>query len=87
VLYRKVCRFFDGEANLRDRTVALWGLSFKPNTDDMREAPSLILIRALFAAGCRVIAYDPVAAKEALRVLVAEHGEATCAKLLVMANS
>ncbi|MDT1842983.1 UDP-glucose 6-dehydrogenase, partial [Acinetobacter baumannii] len=46
-----------------------------------------ILIRALFAAGCRVIAYDPVAAKEALRVLVAEHGEATCAKLLVMANS
>lgn len=87
VLYRKVCRFFDGEANLRGRTVALWGLSFKPNTDDMREAPSLILIRALFAAGCRVVAYDPVASTEALRVLSAEHGEATCAELLTIADS
>ena len=87
VLYRKICRFFDGAENLHGRSVALWGLSFKPNTDDMREAPSLILIRALFAAGCRVVAYDPVASKEALRVLAAEHGEATCAELLTIADS
>ena len=87
VLYRKICHFFDGMENLRGRTVALWGLSFKPNTDDMREAPSLILIRSLFAAGCRVVAYDPVASKEALRVLAAEHGEATCAELLIIADS
>jgi len=87
VLYRKISRFFGGEATLRGRTVALWGLSFKPDTDDMREAPSLVLIRALFSAGCRVAAYDPVAGQEALRVLVAEHGEATCAELLTLANS
>lgn len=87
VLYQKICRFFNGEANLRGRSVALWGLSFKPDTDDMREAPSLILIRSLFAAGCRVVAYDPVAGAEGLRVLKAEHGEATCAELLTIADS
>ncbi|WP_312514495.1 UDP-glucose/GDP-mannose dehydrogenase family protein [Massilia sp.] len=87
VLYRKVCRFFDGEANLRGKTIALWGLSFKPNTDDMREAPSLVLIRALFAAGARVVAYDPVASTEALRVLNAEHGEGKCAEFLTIAAS
>jgi len=87
VLYRKVSRFFNGEANLAGKTVALWGLSFKPNTDDMREAPSLVLIRSLFAAGAKVVAYDPVASKEALRVLMAEHGEAKCGELLTIANS
>lgn len=87
VLYRKVCRFFGGEANLSGKTIALWGLSFKPNTDDMREAPSLVLIRALFAAGARVKAYDPVASKEAQRVLNAEHGEAKCAELLSLTKS
>ena len=87
VLYRKVCRFFGGEDKLSGKTIALWGLSFKPNTDDMREAPSLVLIRALFAAGARVVAYDPVASKEALRVLNAEHGEGKCAELLTIASS
>ena len=87
VLYRKVCRFFGGVENLRGKTIALWGLSFKPNTDDMREAPSLVLIRALFEAGCKVAAYDPVASKEAQRVLLAEHGERVCGELFQLANS
>jgi UDPglucose 6-dehydrogenase len=87
VLYRKVCRFFDGEPNLSGKTIALWGLSFKPNTDDMREAPSLVLIRALFAAGASVVAYDPVASAEAHRVLIAEHGSAKCAELFTIAIS
>ncbi|HEX9171791.1 MAG TPA: UDP-glucose/GDP-mannose dehydrogenase family protein [Telluria sp.] len=87
VLYKKICRFFGGRENLRGKTVALWGLSFKPNTDDMREAPSLVLIRALFKDGCRVAAYDPVASDEARRVLTAEHGENTCAELLRLVPS
>jgi UDPglucose 6-dehydrogenase len=87
VLYTKLCRYFGGSEGLYGRTIALWGLSFKPNTDDMREAPSLVLIRALFAAGCRVVAYDPVAAEEATRVLLAEHGQARCAELLCIKSS
>src|SRR3984885_11522761 len=53
---------------LRGRTVALWGLAFKPNTDDMREAPSRAIIELLLKAGARVRAYDPVAAAEARRI-------------------
>jgi UDPglucose 6-dehydrogenase len=52
---------------LAGRTVAVWGLSFKPNTDDMREAPSVVLIRLLLDADCRVQVYDPVAMEEARR--------------------
>jgi UDPglucose 6-dehydrogenase len=78
VLFTKLVRFFGGEAGLKGKTIALWGLSFKPNTDDMREAPSRILIKALFDAGANVIAYDPVAREEAKRVLLAEHGEDLC---------
>ncbi len=59
VLAAKIRRFFDGE--LAGRTIALWGLAFKANTDDMREAPSLCVIDALTAAGAKVRAYDPVA--------------------------
>ena len=50
--------------DLTGRTFAMWGLSFKPNTDDMREAPSLVLIDKIRAAGGKVIAYDPVAMEE-----------------------
>jgi UDPglucose 6-dehydrogenase len=78
VLFTKLVRFFGGKDNLNGKTIALWGLSFKPNTDDMREAPSRILIQSLFEAGANVVAYDPVASEEAKRVLVAEHGEALC---------
>ena len=87
VLFNKLSRFYGGAANLEGKTIALWGLAFKPNTDDMREAPSLVLIRALFAAGARVRAYDPVASKEALRILTAEHGAERCASQLVVASS
>jgi UDPglucose 6-dehydrogenase len=54
--------------NLAGRTLALWGLAFKPNTDDMREAPSLVVIDALLAAGATIRAYDPVAGEEAARL-------------------
>jgi UDPglucose 6-dehydrogenase len=63
LLYRKISKFFGG--NLSNRTIALWGLAFKPNTDDMREAPSTALIDALCGAGAVVRAYDPVATNEA----------------------
>jgi UDPglucose 6-dehydrogenase len=87
ILFQKLCNFFGGSAALRGKTVALWGLSFKPNTDDMREAPSLMLVRALFEAGCKVVAYDPVARDEARRVLEAEHGAVACRALLRLADS
>jgi UDPglucose 6-dehydrogenase len=65
VLFGKIKGHF-GE--LRGRTLALWGLSFKPNTDDMREASSRVLMEALWAAGARVRAYDPVAMAECARI-------------------
>jgi UDPglucose 6-dehydrogenase len=55
-------------ADLTGRTIALWGLAFKPNTDDMREAPSRVIVDALAALGARIVAYDPVAMDEAKRV-------------------
>jgi len=66
-LYNKVMQFFGGD--IKDKTIALWGLSFKPQTDDMREAPSLVLIRKLIGSGAKVKAYDPVAMNEAKRIL------------------
>jgi UDPglucose 6-dehydrogenase len=67
VLAEKIGAFFGGR--LEGRTIALWGLAFKANTDDMREAPSLALIEALTAAGARVQAFDPVAMDNARRLL------------------
>jgi UDPglucose 6-dehydrogenase len=66
VLVDKVVARF-GE-NLAGRTIAVWGLAFKPNTDDMREAPSRVIINGLLARGATVRAYDPVAREEARRV-------------------
>ena len=66
VVFEKIRRYFSGQ--LTGRTVALWGLAFKPNTDDMREAPSRALMEALWAAGARVRAYDPVAGEEVRRI-------------------
>lgn len=65
VLFNKLHSFYNG--NLSDKTIALLGLSFKPNTDDMREAPSLILIKKLQETGCKIRVYDPVAMKECQR--------------------
>ncbi len=67
VLTEKIVRRFGDD--LSGRCFALWGLAFKPNTDDMREAPSRVLIAELLARGARVQAYDPVAMTEARRVL------------------
>jgi len=59
-------------AQLNGRRFALWGLAFKPNTDDMREAPSRVVIEQLFEQGATVHAYDPVAMKEARRIYAGE---------------
>lgn len=67
VLFRKLEEYYGGA--LEGREVALWGLSFKPETDDMREAPSLVTIDLLLKAGCRVRVYDPVAMDECRRRL------------------
>ena len=66
VLFTKIQRHFQGD--LHGRTFALWGLAFKPGTDDMREAPSRVLLDALWAAGATVQAYDPAAMNEARRL-------------------
>ena len=65
VLFDKIQRHF---GSLRGKTIALWGLAFKPNTDDMREAPSRVLMEALWQAGASVRAYDPVAMPECARI-------------------
>lgn len=65
LLFRKLQNRFEG--NLKGMTVAFWGLAFKPNTDDMREAPSLVLIEKLTQSGCSVRAYDPVSMQECKR--------------------
>lgn len=67
ILFRKLEKHFDGY--LRGKRIAIWGLAFKPETDDMREAPSLVLIEKLLNAGCEVLAYDPVSMEEAKRRL------------------
>jgi len=66
LLAEKVIKRF--KKNLKDKTIAVWGLSFKPNTDDMREAPSITIINALLKYGATVKAYDPVATTSAKKV-------------------
>ncbi|MCQ9468817.1 UDP-glucose/GDP-mannose dehydrogenase family protein [Pseudomonas alliivorans] len=65
-LFERVNAFFKGD--LRGKTFALWGLAFKPNTDDMRDAPSRVLMEALWAAGATVRAFDPEAMQETQRI-------------------
>ncbi len=67
VLFNKVMKHFNG--NIKGKTIAVWGLSFKPQTDDMREAPSLVIIEKLLGAGAKVKAYDPAAMNEAKHTL------------------
>lgn len=66
-LIEKLQHFYEGD--LQGKTICLWGLSFKPETDDMREAPSLVLIERLLAAGCRVRVFDPIAMEECRRLV------------------
>ncbi|MGH8218709.1 MAG: UDP-glucose dehydrogenase family protein [Steroidobacteraceae bacterium] len=75
VLVHKMRRHF-GE-QLKGRTVALWGLAFKPNTDDMREAPSRTIIELLLKDGARVRAYDPVSLEEAGRIYASQGANVT----------
>ena len=75
VLYQKIVAHFGGERQLEGLTVALWGLAFKPDTDDMREAPSMVLIGQLLGARCRIKAYDPAASAQAQALLSRLYGE------------
>ncbi|MDM0114272.1 UDP-glucose/GDP-mannose dehydrogenase family protein [Variovorax sp. J22R133] len=74
ILVNKIFERFGKD--LAGRTFALWGLAFKPNTDDMREAPSRVVINALLRAGACIVAHDPVAVHETKRVLAADFADA-----------
>jgi UDPglucose 6-dehydrogenase len=76
VLFAKISQHFGG--SLQGKTVALWGLAFKPNTDDMRDAPSRVLMEALWQAGVKVRAHDPVAMEEAHRIYGEQPNLALC---------
>lgn len=65
ILFKKLMKYFEGD--IKDKQIALWGLSFKPETDDMREAPSLVLIEEIIKAGGTVKAFDPIAMNESRR--------------------
>ena len=67
ILFQKLYNYYNG--NLKGKTIAIWGLSFKPQTDDLRHAPSLVLIDSLLQAGCRIQAYDPIAMERAHTLL------------------
>jgi UDPglucose 6-dehydrogenase len=67
VMFHKVMKHYKGD--IKGKTIAMWGLSFKPQTDDMREAPALVLIKKFIEAGAKVRAYDPVAMHETKRIL------------------
>ena len=75
-LFSKINAHYNGD--LKGKTFAVWGLSFKPNTDDMREAPSRVLMEALWAAGAKVQAYDPEAMEETQRIYGNEEGLTLC---------
>jgi UDPglucose 6-dehydrogenase len=77
-LFELAARHYGGEAKLRGKTFAVWGLAFKPNTDDMREASSRRLLQQLWDAGAKVRAYDPEAMHEARRIFGERDGFALC---------
>jgi UDPglucose 6-dehydrogenase len=75
-LFEKISAHFDGD--LAGKTIAIWGLSFKPQTDDMREASSRVLMESLWEAGASVRAFDPVAMEEAQRIYQDQPGLELC---------
>ena len=76
LIFDKISHFFNGD--LKDKVVAVWGLSFKPNTDDMREAPSRTLMQELWKAGAEVQAFDPEAMEETQRIFGDQAGLTLC---------
>lgn len=80
-LFEKISKYYDKD--LKGKTFAIWGLSFKPNTDDMREAPSRVLMESLWNAGAKVQAYDPEAMGECQRI----YGQRDDLTLMVTQNS
>jgi UDPglucose 6-dehydrogenase len=77
-LVAKLAQHFGGEAHLRGKTIALWGLAFKPNTDDMRSAPSRTVMENLWQVGAKVQAFDPVAMQETARIYGQQSGLSLC---------
>lgn len=77
-LYRKIKEYFSLEEGLRGKTIAIWGLSFKPETDDIREAPALVLIDALLKEGCELRLFDPVAMQNVQNLLGHPEGVVYC---------
>lgn len=69
ILFKKLVKAYGGVDNLKGKTIAMWGLAFKPETDDMRESTALVIIDSLLKAGCNIRAYDPVAMDECRRRL------------------
>ena len=69
----KINQYFNNE--IKNRTFAIWGLAFKPKTDDMREAPAIEMINALLEEGAKVQAHDPEALKEAMRIFKEKSGD------------
>lgn len=69
VLFGKLVKAYGGSDALRGKRIALWGLAFKPETDDMRESTALVMMRKLLAAGCAVCVYDPEAMRECRRIM------------------
>jgi len=78
-LFTKLSNALDGQ--LRGKTIAVWGLAFKPNTDDMREAPSRVLMEALWDAGAQVRAFDPKAMEEAARIYSTREDLTLCKRM------
>ena len=78
VLFGKLCNYYGGAGALAGKTFGVWGLAFKPNTDDMREAPSRVLLDQLLAAGAQVRAYDPEAMREVAHLYSESTGLELC---------
>ncbi|HSX04084.1 MAG TPA: UDP-glucose/GDP-mannose dehydrogenase family protein [Rhabdochlamydiaceae bacterium] len=76
ILSQKIQRYFAGE--LKNKTIAIWGLSFKPDTDDLRQAPSLLLIEQLLGLGAKLRLFDPVSLKKAQHLLAHRSGLEFC---------
>jgi UDPglucose 6-dehydrogenase len=79
-LFERISAYYDGK--LKGKTIAIWGLSFKPKTDDMRDAPSRVLMESLWKAGALVRAYDPEAMDETRRLYPDRNGLTLCANAL-----